>query len=42
MQLHEIMSTGVITIGPTETASAAWTTMKRRRIHHLVVMTKGA
>lgn len=41
MQLREIMSTGVITIGPTETASAAWMTMKRRRIHHLVVMTKG-
>ncbi|MCZ2150235.1 MAG: CBS domain-containing protein [Bryobacterales bacterium] len=40
MQLHEIMRTGVVTIGPTETASVAWTTMKRRRIHHLVVMAK--
>ncbi|MCC6363380.1 MAG: CBS domain-containing protein [Bryobacterales bacterium] len=40
MQLHEIMRTGVITIGPTETASVAWTTMKRRRIHHLVVVAK--
>lgn len=37
MQLREIMRTGVVTIGPTETASAAWSKMKRRHIRHLVV-----
>ncbi|HWR35579.1 MAG TPA: CBS domain-containing protein [Clostridia bacterium] len=37
MQLREIMSTGVVTIDPTEMASAARSRMKRRRIRHLVV-----
>ncbi len=38
MQIHEIMSTGVVTIGPREAASAAWSRMRRRGIRHLVVM----
>ena len=38
MQIHEIMSTGVVTIGPGEAASAAWARMRRRGIRHLVVM----
>ena len=38
MQIHEIMSTGVVTIGPRESASAAWARMRRRGIRHLVVM----
>jgi CBS domain-containing protein len=37
MQLHEIMKTDVVTIGPKEPASAASSRMKRRRIRHLVV-----
>lgn len=38
MQLREIMRTKVVTIGPDETASAAWTRMRRRGIRHLIVM----
>jgi CBS domain-containing protein/ribosome-associated translation inhibitor RaiA len=38
MQLREIMSTRVVTIGPTEAASEAWTRMRRRHIRHLVVV----
>ena len=38
MQIHEIMSTNVVTIGPREAASAAWSRMRRRGIRHLVVM----
>lgn len=37
MRLREIMSNRVVTIGPDETASAAWTRMRRRDIRHLVV-----
>src|SRR6185312_4115420 len=42
MQLHEIMNTGVVTIDRAETASAASSRMKRRRIRHLVVMEDGS
>lgn len=38
MRLREIMATRVVTIGPRESASAAWTRMRRRNIRHLVVM----
>jgi CBS domain-containing protein len=38
MRLREIMGTRVVTIGPGEAASAAWTRMRRRNIRHLVVM----
>ena len=38
MLLREIMGTRVVTIGPRESASAAWTRMRRRNIRHLVVM----
>ena len=38
MQIHEIMSTNVVTIEPRETASSAWSRMRRRGIRHLVVM----
>jgi CBS domain-containing protein/ribosome-associated translation inhibitor RaiA len=38
MQLREIMSTRVVTIGPEEAASEAWTRLRRGRIRHLVVM----
>ena len=37
MQLREFMTTDVVTIGPDEAASAAWTRMRGRRIGHLVV-----
>ncbi len=37
MRLQEIMSTRVITIGPDEPASAAWSRMEREGIRHLVV-----
>jgi acetoin utilization protein AcuB len=37
-RLDEIMSTRVVTIGPKEAASEAWTRMRRRRIRHLVVI----
>lgn len=35
--LGEIMQTRVVTIGPKESASSAWTRMRRRGIRHLVV-----
>src|SRR5262245_131244 len=35
--LAEIMQTRVVTIGPKESAEAAWTRMRRRGIRHLVV-----
>jgi CBS domain-containing protein len=38
MQLREIMNPRVVTVAPTDQASAAWTRMRRRRIRHLVVM----
>lgn len=38
MRLSDIMRTRVVTIGPDETADAAWTRMRRRGIRHLVVM----
>jgi CBS domain-containing protein len=38
MRLREIMSTRVVTIGPKEAATEAWTRMRRHRIRHLVVM----
>ncbi|NLG62244.1 MAG: CBS domain-containing protein [Candidatus Cloacimonetes bacterium] len=37
MQVQDIMERRVVTIGPKETASAAWTRMRRRDIRHLVV-----
>ena len=37
MQLREFMKTRVVTIGPEETASLAWSRMRGRRIRHLVV-----
>jgi CBS domain-containing protein len=41
MQLREIMRERVVTIGPTELATAAWTRMRRRGIRHLVVTDGG-
>ena len=38
MRLSDIMRNRVVTIGPDEAASAAWTRMRRRGIRHLVVM----
>jgi CBS domain-containing protein/ribosome-associated translation inhibitor RaiA len=38
MRLRDIMRTRVVTIGPAETADAAWTRMRRQGIRHLVVM----
>lgn len=38
MRLLDIMRTKVVTIGPDETADAAWTRMRRRGIRHLVVI----
>jgi len=35
--IGEIMQTRVVTIGPEESAAAAWTRMRRRDIRHLVV-----
>jgi CBS domain-containing protein len=40
-RLRDIMSTRLVTIGPKEAASEAWTRMRRRRIRHLVVMEGG-
>ncbi len=37
MRLDEFMSVRVVTIGPEETASAAWLLMQRERIRHLIV-----
>ncbi|MEP7226629.1 MAG: CBS domain-containing protein [Gemmatimonadales bacterium] len=36
MQLREFMKTRVVTIGPEEAASVAWSRMRGRRIRHLV------
>jgi len=41
MRLREIMRERVVTIGPTELATAAWTRMRRRGIRHLVVTDDG-
>jgi CBS domain-containing protein len=41
IRLRDIMSTRVVSIGPKEAASEAWTRMRRRRIRHLVVMEGG-
>lgn len=38
MRLGDIMERRVVTIRPTDTASAAWTRMRRRDIRHLVVI----
>ncbi len=37
MRLDEIMTTDVVSIGPDETANAAWVLMGRKNIRHLVV-----
>lgn len=42
MQLREFMKTRVVTIGPEEAASVAWSRMRGRRIRHLVVTDKGS
>jgi CBS domain-containing protein len=42
MQLRDIMRERVVTIGPTELATSAWTRMRRRGIRHLVVTDDGA
>lgn len=41
MELRDIMTTNLISIGPDETASDAWSRMERERIRHLVVMEDG-
>ena len=41
-QLRDIVEQSVVTIGPGETARAAWTRMRRRNINHLVVVDGGA
>jgi CBS domain-containing protein/ribosome-associated translation inhibitor RaiA len=41
MRLQEIMSTQVVTIGPDEPASTAWSRMGRKRIRHLLVTEGG-
>lgn len=38
MRLYEIMSTEVETVSPAEDAENAWQIMRKRRIHHLIVM----
>lgn len=38
MQLDQIMTHRVVTIAPDDSASAAWTRMRRRGIRHLVVL----
>lgn len=38
MRLGEIMSTGVISATPRQTAERAWSEMRLRRVRHLVVM----
>ncbi len=37
MRLQEIMTTDVVTIGPDEAASTAWSRMERKQVRHLVV-----
>jgi CBS domain-containing protein len=41
MTLEEIMTPQVVSIGPDEQASAAWTRMLRRQIRHLAVVSGG-
>lgn len=41
MRLQEIMSTRIVSVGPDETADAAWSEMQRRGIRHLVVLEDG-
>src|SRR5690606_36486450 len=38
MRLQEIMTTDVVSIGPDDTASSAWSLMERKGFRHLVVM----
>ena len=38
MRVLEVMSTEVVTVAPSDAASAAWTRMRRRGISHLVVV----
>lgn len=38
MRLRDIMSAGVVAIGPERSATAAWTTMRQHGIRHLVVV----
>jgi CBS domain-containing protein len=37
MRLQDIMTTDVVTIGPDEAASTAWSRMERKQVRHLVV-----
>jgi len=39
MRAAEVMSTDVLTVKPETAATDAWELMRRKRIHHLVVMT---
>ena len=41
MRLDELMTDKVVTIGPGETASRAWSRMRNRRIRHLAVVDGG-
>lgn len=41
MQISEVMSKKVVTVRPSETASAAWSRMQLQGIRHLIVMEKG-
>lgn len=41
MRVEEIMTGNVVTIGPEEQASVAWSRMARERIRHLVVLDAG-
>jgi CBS domain-containing protein len=41
MLLRDIMTTNLISIGPDETANAAWSRMEHERIRHLVVLEEG-
>lgn len=38
MRLQDMMNRNVVTVGPDETADAAWSKMRRERIRHLVVV----
>ncbi len=38
MRVLDVMSADVVTVAPSDRASAAWTRMRRRGIHHLVVV----
>lgn len=38
MRLREIMAAPVVTIGPEETADAAWSRMEHERVRHLIVV----